>query len=190
MHTCLDYAIKLKTDFILFQEPYVAKDNITTISHSAFYCIMPPTQNIRPRVMIFARKQSRFDFCLRSDICTDNDILIIDIIDKTNSFSKIIQLINIYNERSLREDCNEYTIKRKLHEITPNKNTILCGDLNAHHSWWNSIITTSKNANNLIDWLEKYEFDLLNESNQQTYDRFNTLIIDLIFVFKNLNNKY
>ena len=56
MHTCLNYAIELKTDFILFQEPYIAKDNITTISHSAFYCIMPATQNIRSRVMIFARK--------------------------------------------------------------------------------------------------------------------------------------
>ena len=56
MHTCLNYAIKLKTDFILFQELFVARDNITTISHSAFYCIMPTIQNIRPRVMIFARK--------------------------------------------------------------------------------------------------------------------------------------
>ena len=135
MHTCLDYAIELKTDFILFQEPYVAKDNITTISHSAFYCIMPATQNIRPRVMIFARKQSRFDFCLRLDICTDSDILVIDIINKTNSFSETIQVINIYNEKSLEIDCNEYIVKRKLHEIVPGKNTILYGDLNAHNSW-------------------------------------------------------
>ena len=134
MHTCLDYAIKLKTDFILFQESYVAKDNITTISHSAFYCIMSTTQNIRSRVMIFARKQSRFDFCLRSDICTDNDILIIDITDKTNKFTDTIQLINIYNEKSLKENCNEYTVQRKLHQITSYKNTILCEDLNAHHS--------------------------------------------------------
>ena len=166
MHTCLDYAIEWKTDFILFQEPFVARDNITTISHSAFYCIMPAIQNIRPRVMIFARKQSRFDFCLRSDICTDSDILIIDIIDKTNSFSEAIQVINIYNEKSLEIDCNEYTVKRKLHEIVPDKNTILCGDLNAHHSWWNSAITNSKNADKLIDWLDNYDFELLNEPDQ------------------------
>jgi len=56
MYTYLNYAIKLKINFILFQEPYIAKDNITTISHSAFYYIMSITQNIRPRVMIFARK--------------------------------------------------------------------------------------------------------------------------------------
>ena len=189
MHTCLDYAIELKTDFILFQEPYVAKDNITTISHSAFYCIMPTTQNIRPRVMIFARKQSRFDFCLRSDICTDNDILIIDIIDKTNKFTDTIQLINIYNEKSLKENCNEYTVQRKLHQITPHKNTILCGDLNAHHSWWNSNITTSKNAENLVNWLDKYNFELLNKPDLQTCFRLNTSVINLTFTTKNLNNK-
>ena len=91
-------------------------------------------------VMIFARKQSRFGFCLRSDICTDSDIL-----------------------KSLEIDCNEYTVKRKLHEIVPNKNTILCGDLNAHHSWWNSAITNSKNADKLIDWLDNYDFELLNK---------------------------
>ena len=45
----------------------------------------------------------------------------------------------------------------------PDKNTILCGDLNAHHSWWNSIITNSKNADKLINWLDNYELDLLNK---------------------------
>ena len=84
--------------------------------------------------MIFARKQSRFDFCLRSDICTDSDILIINIIDKTNNFSETIQVINIYNEKSLETNCNNYIIKKKLHEIMPDKNTILYGNLNAHHS--------------------------------------------------------
>ena len=116
--------------------------------------------------MIFARKQSRFDFCLRLDICVDSNILIIDIIDKTNSFSETIQVVNIYNEKSLEIDCNKYTVERKLHEIVPDKNTILYGDLNAHHSWWNSIITNPKNADKLIDWLDNYEFELLNEPDQ------------------------
>ena len=40
--------------------------------------------------MIFARKQLRFDFCLRLNICLDNDILIIDIINKTSNFLKTI----------------------------------------------------------------------------------------------------
>ena len=56
MYTCLDYGIENKIDFILFQEPWIVKDNITTISHSTYYCIMPEYQDIRPRVIIFARK--------------------------------------------------------------------------------------------------------------------------------------
>ena len=56
IHTCLDYVIELKADFILFQESFIANDNTTTISHSAFYYIISSTQNIRSRVMIFARK--------------------------------------------------------------------------------------------------------------------------------------
>ena len=56
MHTCFNYIIELKTDFILFQEFFVARDNIITISHFAFHYITSPIQNIRSRVMIFARK--------------------------------------------------------------------------------------------------------------------------------------
>ena len=150
---------------------------------------MPLTQNIRPRVMIFARKQSRFDFCLRLDVCTDNDILIINIINKISSYFEVIQLINIYNKKSLKEDYTKYIVKRKLYEIVLNKSIILCGDLNAHHSWWNFTITNSKNANDLINWLETYEFDLLNKPDQQTCNKLNNSIINLTFASKNLTNK-
>ena len=74
-----------------------------------------------------------------------------------------------------------------MHEVIPDKNTILCGDLNAHHSWWNSTVTKPKNADKLINWLDNYEFDLLNEPDQQTCNRFNNSIIDLTFASKNLN---
>ena len=151
MHTCLEYGIESKIDYILFQESWLAENNITTISHSAYYYILPEYQNIRPRVSIFARKQSRFQFCLRSDICSDNDLLIIDIIDKTKSFEDTIQLINIYNEKSLAEDNNNRTIKRCLHLITLLKYTILCEDMNVHHSWWNSTISNSIRATELVN---------------------------------------
>ena len=54
--------------------------------------------------MIFARKQSRYDFCMRTDICIDNDILVIDITDKIKAYTETIQLINIYNEKSQKEN--------------------------------------------------------------------------------------
>jgi len=80
---------------------------MTTISHSAYYCIMPESEEIRPRVMIFAKKNSRFQFCQRSDICSDTDILIIDINNSLNPNTENIQLINIYNKKSLSENNNK-----------------------------------------------------------------------------------
>ena len=38
MHTCLDYAIKFKTDFILFQEFYIANDNSIIIDACNLNC--------------------------------------------------------------------------------------------------------------------------------------------------------
>ena len=151
MHTCLEYDIENQIDYILFQEPWFARNNITTISHFAYYCIVSEYQNIRSRVVIFVRKQSRYQFCLKSNICSDSDLLVIDIIDKTKSFTEIIQLINIYNEKSLLENNNERTIQKCLHTITSAKYTIICGDMNAHHSWWNSKITNSIRAIELVN---------------------------------------
>ena len=69
MHTCLQIGLELNIDFILFQEPFINTDFMTTISHSAYYCIMPESEKIRPRVIIFAKKNSRFQLYKRSDIC-------------------------------------------------------------------------------------------------------------------------
>ena len=61
-----------------------------TISHSAYYCIIPKSEKIRPRVMIFAKKSSRFQFCQKSNICPNIDILIIDINDSANFNVEVI----------------------------------------------------------------------------------------------------
>ena len=77
------------------------------ISHSAYYCIIPESEKIRLRVMIFAKKSSRFQFCQKLDIYPDINILIIDINDSTNPNAEAIQLINVYNEKSLAKNSNE-----------------------------------------------------------------------------------
>jgi hypothetical protein len=149
---------------------------------------VPEYQNIRLRVIIFARKQSRYQFCLRSDMYSDSNLLVIDIIDKTKSFSETIQLINVYNEKSLAESRNNRTIERCLHTITPSKYSIICGDMNAHHSWWNSRISNSIRATELVNWLEKYDFELLNQPDILTCNRSDNSIIDLTFTTKELLN--
>src|SRR3984893_8425139 len=65
MISCLETGIDLGIDFILFQEPYI-RDG-TTISHPSFNIILPnssaSSSSLRPRVAIFHRKLSRFQFC-------------------------------------------------------------------------------------------------------------------------------
>ena len=43
-------------------------------------------------------------------------------------------------------------------------------------------------ASELVNWLEKYDFELLNESDISTCNRSNNSIIDLTFTTKKLNN--
>src|SRR5438046_9827935 len=107
MHTCLQIDLELNIDFVLFQKSLINTDSMTTISHSAYYCIMSESEKIRFRVMIFVKKNSSYQFCQKSDICSDTDILVIDINDSLNSDAEIIQLINVYNEKSLSENSNK-----------------------------------------------------------------------------------
>jgi len=60
--------------------------------------------------------------------------------------------------------------------------------MNAHHSWWNSTISNSIRATELVNWLEKYNFELLNEPDILTCSRSDNSIIDLTFATKELNN--
>jgi len=62
MHTCLQIKLELNIDFILFQESFVNTNLMTAISHLAYYYIMLESEKIKSRVIIFARKNSRFQF--------------------------------------------------------------------------------------------------------------------------------
>jgi len=116
MYSCLEIAKESATDFVLMQEPWIEIDNnaVYTISHPSYHCILPTiVSNIRPRVSIYARKQSKFSFCQRTDLTLDSDILIIDI---SGPKMEPFHLINIYNEKSLDPDLNStnYIVERSL----------------------------------------------------------------------------
>ena len=104
MVTCLEIGIESGIDFILFQEPWISQDNSFTISHPSYNVILPeqpdPITRVRPRVAIFHRKLSKFQFCQRTDLNSDSDLLILDIL---GSEINDLQLINIYNEKSLKD---------------------------------------------------------------------------------------
>jgi hypothetical protein len=135
MTTCLEIGLEQQIDFILLQEPWISNDNTSSISHPAFDAILPERTDIRPRVAIYHRKLSRFNYCQRNDITSDSDLLVIDIL---GAGIQGLQLLNIYNEQSLEEGKTEWTVERALSGITPSKNSIIGGDFNAYHSWWNS----------------------------------------------------
>ena len=109
-----------------------------------------------------------------------------------NPNAEVIQLINVYNEKSLAENSNEWTIKKSLKNIIPHSNTIICGDFNSHHSWWNSAVLDSdaRKAVVLVNWLQKFQFDLISESDSGTFHRNNlikNLNIDLVFSTSNIS---
>jgi hypothetical protein len=78
MYSCLEIAFKANIDFILIQELWITRDNIKTVSHPAYISILPTRkEEIRPKVAIFARKNTLYSYIARPDITTDSDILIL-----------------------------------------------------------------------------------------------------------------
>jgi len=62
-----------------------------------------------------------------------------------------------------------YTMDRSLQYIHLPPSTILCGDFNAHHSWWNSDIEQQIRGDVLVDWFRANKSDLVNHPDISTY---------------------
>src|SRR6266536_4546896 len=114
MYICLEIGLERNIDFILVQESWIARDNIYIISHTAYYIILPEFCDVRSRVVVFAKKYLIHQFCYRYDLCKDSDIIIIDIL---NSEIPDFQIMNVYNEKTLKENCNDWILDRILPHI-------------------------------------------------------------------------
>ena len=78
IHIYLEVAYKANIDFILIQKPYIAEGGIGIVSHLAYYTVLSENRdNIRPRVAIFARKDTRYSYTARPDIMNDPDIIVL-----------------------------------------------------------------------------------------------------------------
>ena len=141
MQSCLEFA-KGKADIVLLQEPWISLEN-TTITHPAFTSIIPLIKN-RPRVLTFISKENKGIKCTpRPDVLQDSDLQVLSLL--ASGLEEIL-LLNIYNEKSLEDNQNIYTVERVLSQVSIERRMILCGDLNAHHPWWNSSITEPRNS--------------------------------------------
>jgi hypothetical protein len=102
-----------------------------TVSHPVYIGILPSRrEGIRPRVAIFTRKNTLYSYIARPDISNNLDILILQV---SGPGISPFQLINIYNEKGLEEN-QEWTIKRSLESIKPEKRSIIYGDFNVYHN--------------------------------------------------------
>ena len=135
MHSLLNSVAKT-ADIVLIQEPWIAGDHKSTISHPAFTSFLPPSNSmvsIRPRTMTFVSKNRQNLICTpRSDISMNSDLQILSV--STDKVSSIL-LFNIYNEKSQQKDNDTWTIDRILTKMQLPQRAIICGDFNAHHTW-------------------------------------------------------
>ena len=77
---------------------------------------------------------------------------------------------------------HSHTVERILKYITLPERTILAGDFNAHHLWWNSKARRALRHETLINILENGDFDLINEEDTPTYHYSNgSSVLDLTF---------
>ena len=73
-----------------------------TISHLIYIGILPSRkEGIRPKIIIFARKNTPYSYRARPDISNNSDILILQV---SGLGISLFQLINIYNEKGLEEN--------------------------------------------------------------------------------------
>ena len=88
----------------------------------------------------------------------DTDIIVLEVYGQLKRFL----LFNIYNERQLDENSrtqrnSRSTISRAILELEIDLLFILIGDYNLHHTSWNALARKlTKEAKELVDWLEKY----------------------------------
>jgi ribonuclease HI len=103
---------------------------------------------------------------MASDSPRDPDLLVIDIIEGQSK----IQLLNIYNE-SDQANLGPSTLDRCLYSRPVQSSSILLGDFNTHHPWWDPLAKPSIGADKLVEWLEYQELALLNSPGTGTFFR-------------------
>lgn len=93
--------------------------------------------------------------------------MVLDIIQEKGQF----RLYNIYNQRDQKDKRSPYTIERVLAYSKLNSNSLLAGDLNCHHPWWDPLSQTSPEASKLLEWIESNNLTLFNTPGEGTFFR-------------------
>jgi hypothetical protein len=92
-----------------------------------------------------------------------------------------LYLLNLYNEYNPLTQ--KHTIPHTLPHLPPLSQCIIAGDLNAHHSLWNSQVRCYAHADEIVTLIEDYGWHLINVPNIPAYYYRNStgsLVIDLM----------
>ncbi|RPA72149.1 hypothetical protein BJ508DRAFT_335342 [Ascobolus immersus RN42] len=138
-------------------------------SYGSFDLLLPrghTNNRIKPRVATFvSRSLSHLKVNPRPDIFDDPYVQVLEVSAVGHDS---ILLFNIYKVRY--PDTQQYTMERLFTDYSfPTTNTILVGDMNAHHPWWNGRIEIEKHTSTLVSKMEAGHFHLLNEPEAPTF---------------------
>jgi hypothetical protein len=175
--SALQIAIELKVDLIIVQEPWVLAPNqehnnyngTRSVLHPSFVQILPADLTYRPRTLVYVSKEFRPIVTIANDSPLDSDLLVLDIIEGNNR----VQLLNVYNEASQNESIHGRTLERVLYPRTLFPSSIILGDFNTHHPWWDPLAPVSTGANTLVEWIETQQLALQNDPGKGTFFRSN-----------------
>ncbi|RAL66698.1 hypothetical protein DID88_006378 [Monilinia fructigena] len=172
------FATKSEAELAIRKRLYIAGSSTRV---EQFYETKPTTQCQKCQGFghqdAYCRRNPSCGLCGASDSPTDSDIQIFN----CQNGNKTFQIINIYNEADQAKE-NGFTIERCLYNISITQETILLGDFNAHHPWWDPFSKKSGNADQLAEWFEDQNLTLLNEPGISTFYRTNLLnpsVLDL-----------
>ena len=168
--SALQVAIELKVDLLVVQEPWITSNTNTSLTrsiiHPSFNQLLPIDCSLRPRTLVYVARAFRPTVTI-SDEPSDPDLLVVNIIEGNSQ----IQLLNIYHE-SNQLGHGPKTIERLFKRQQPLlSNTLLLGDFNTHHPWWDPFTKPSLGANDLVDWFEVNDLALINTPGTGTYFR-------------------
>jgi len=193
MHSILDSAAG-KADIVLIQEPWTYR-NMSSIQHPSFNCLLPPVIPGRlTRVLSFVTKPHLFpnlQVTQLNHLVNDPDVQLLQV---QTPHTPAFTLVNIYNQESPpSEPPHGRAETRILSTLNLTTRTILAGDFNAHHPWWNSNSPPAGiNSNLLVDILEESELILLNEPDIPTHINNTgqgTSVLDLVFFSPDMINE-
>ena len=194
--SALQAAVEAKADIILVQEPWFFGPktrpewiNLTSVAHSSYTQILPNHwPQFRPRTLTYVSRTFKPSVSLARESPIDTDIQILQITEGEET----LEIINIYNQ-SDQGNSGQKTAERCLYTQDIHTNTILCGDFNSHHPWWNPRVEDpDKEAQQLVEWIENRDFELLNKPGEATFLRTNAIrpsVIDLAFTSRAVANK-